>query len=113
MNEKKPLILRYKDLIFLLSHLSPKLRKEVLQGLKKHELNCISEIFSNFLKKRLTDDANIIDKLKKFRRDIHTVALKKTPTFKKKAILLSKRGGSILGALLPLAVSVITGLLGK
>lgn len=110
-NKKTPLIVQHKDLVFLLSHISPKLRKEVLRGLKKKELNCISEIFSNFLKKRLTSDSSIIHKLKKFRSDIHAVALKKTPVFKKRAILLSKRGGSILGTLLPIAVSLITSLL--
>ena len=111
MDDEKPLILQYKDLVFLLSHVPPKLRKQVLQNLNKREVNCISEIFSNFLKKRLTDDASIINRLKKFRDDIRTVALKKTPLYKKKAILLSKRGGSILAALLPIAVSALTSLL--
>lgn len=110
---KEPLILQHKDLIFLLSHLSPKLRKDLIKSLKRSEIECISEIFSNFLKKRLTDKPNIISKLKKIKKDIRTVALKKTPLFKKKAILLSQRGGSILMALLPLVTSVITGLLQK
>lgn len=110
---KEPLILQHKDLIFLLTHLSPKLRKELIKGLKKSEIECISEIFSNFLKKRLTDKSNIINKLKKFKKDIRAVALKKTPLFKKKAILLSQRGGGILMTLLPLVTSVITGLLQK
>ena len=109
----EPLILQHKDLIFLLTHISPQLRKDVIQGLKKPELECISEIFSNFLKRRLTDKPTVINKLKKFRNDIRTVALKKTPIFKKKAILLTKRGGSILAALLPLAATIITSLLQK
>lgn len=111
--KKEPLILRHKDLIFLLSHLSPQLRKDLIKSLKKSEIECISEIFSNFLKKRLTDKSNIINKLKKFKKDIRAVALKKTPLFKKKAILLSQRGGGILMTLLPLVTSVITGLLQK
>lgn len=110
---KTPLILQHKELVFLLSQLTPKLRREILQGLKKHELDCLAEIFSNFLRRRLTDNSNIINKLRKFKKDIHTVALKRTPNFKKKAILLSKRGGSILSALLPLAVTAITTLLAK
>lgn len=110
---QEPLILQHKDLIFLLSQLSPKLRKDLIKGLKKKEIECISEIFSNFLKKRLTDKTNVINKLKKFRKDIRAVALKKTPVFKKKAILLSQRGGSILMTLLPLVTSVISGLLPK
>lgn len=90
---QEPLILQHKDLIFLLSHLSPKLRKDLIKGLKKKEIECISEIFSNFLKKRLTDKTNVINKLKKFRKDIRAVALKKTPVFKKKSNLtLAKRG---------------------
>lgn len=111
--KKVPLILQHKDLIFLLTHISPKLRKEVLQTLKKREIDCISEIFSNFLKKRLTIKTKIINKLKSFKNDIRIVALKKTPIFKKKAILLSKRGGSILSLLLPLAASVLTSLISR
>ncbi len=84
MDEEKPLILKYKDLVFLLSHVTPKLRKQVLQSLNKREVNCISEIFANFLKKRLTDDDTIINRLKKIKSDIRTVALKKTPVYKKK-----------------------------
>lgn len=112
MSQKKsPLILQHKDLVVLLSRSSPKLRKEVLRALKRKQLDCISEIFSNFLKKRLTSDSSIIHKLKKFKTDIRTVALKKTPSYKKKAILLSKRGGNILTTLLPIAVSLITSLI--
>lgn len=110
---RQPLILQHKDLIFLLSQLSTKGRREILKELKKPQINCISEIFSNFLRKRLTNNSNIIRKLKKFHRDIHTVALKRTPIFKKKALLISKRGGSILAALLPLVLTAITSLMGK
>lgn len=113
MDERKPLVLEYKDLVHLLSQVSPKLRRQILQSLNKREVSCISEIFSNFLKKRLTHDSAVINKLKKFRNDIRTVALKKTPVYRKKAVLLSKRGGSILAALLPIAVSLITSLLQK
>lgn len=93
MSENTPLIVQHKDLIFLLTHISPKLRNDILRNLKKSELNCISEIFSNFLKKRLTDKTSVINKLKKFRSDIRSVALKKTPHYKKKSyITLQARG---------------------
>ncbi len=65
MDEEKPLILKYKDLVFLLSHVTSKLWKQVLQSLNKCEANCISEILANFLEKRLTDDDTIINRLKK------------------------------------------------
>lgn len=110
---KIPLIVEHNDLIFLITHISPKLRKEVLKGLKKRELNCISEMFSNFLRRRLTDNSNTMNKLRKFKEDIHSVSLKSTPVIGKKAIILSKRGGSILAALLPLAARVLTNLLQK
>lgn len=110
---KTPLIVKHKDLISLLTNLSPKLRSAVIASLKRHEINCISEIFANFLRKRLTDNPKVIGKLKKFKSDIRTVALKKTPLYKKRAILLSKRGGGILAALLPLAASVVTSLIKK
>ncbi len=65
MDEEKPLILNSMDLVFLLSHVTPKLWKQVLQSLNKREVNCISEIFANFLKKHLTNDDTIINRLKK------------------------------------------------
>ena len=81
---KVPLIVKHKEFITLLSHLPTKLRNKLIKDLKKPELNCISEIFANFLRKRLTSSPKTILKLKKFRRDIRTVALKKTPIYKKK-----------------------------
>ena len=108
---KVPLIVKHKEFITLLSHLPTKLRNKLIKDLKKPELNCISEIFANFLRKRLTSSPKTILKLKKFRRDIRTVALKKTPIYKKKKILLSRRGAGILTALIPLAASLISTLI--
>ncbi len=105
---KQPLIHEYRDLIILLAKLSPLLRNKIIRDLKRKELDSISEIFSNFLKKKLTTDLDIVNQLRKYHRDIYEVALKKTTLSRKKKLLLTKRGGSILTILLPLAASLIT-----
>lgn len=108
-NPKQPLLLVYKKFIYLLKGLKGKKRAALIKTLGREHLNCISEIFSNFLKKHLTCKSGIIKKLKNYREEIRAVARKKTSLRRKREILSSKRGGSILAAILPLAA----GLLGK
>ena len=110
---KKPLIEIHKDFILFLTSLSPQQRKKLISILKKKQIDSISEIFANFLKSNLTQNAKIIQKLKKYRREIQSVARKRTPIQQKRQILNSKRGGFILSALLPIATSVISSLLTK
>ena len=82
-------------------------RQKILAHCRKHELDCISEIFVNFLRKNLTTNKKIIKKLHPHKALIRQVALKRTPLKRKKQILSSSTGGSILSVLLPLAVSLI------
>ena len=104
---KTSLISLHRDFIKFLKDTKPSYRQKILAHCRKHELDCISEIFSNFLKKNLTTDNKIIKKLYPHKVLIRQVALKKTPLKKKKKILTSSTGGSILSVLLPLAASLI------
>lgn len=108
-----PLAFIHKDLIYLLEKLSSKKRKKLIAVLKKKHIDCISEIFLNFLKKNLTRDKGIIKSLNKYKEDIRKIAKKGHPTALKRRILKSQRGGAILSLLLPLAASVITSLISK
>lgn len=108
---KSPLIIKHKEFLIFLNQLKPRERKKLINTLKREHVHCLSEIFSNFLKKKLTVDPQVLRKLKKYKTDIKTVSLKKTPLHLKKKILSSVRGGGILSVLIPLAASVLGGLL--
>ena len=109
-NNKTPLVKKYREFLFLLTKLSTELRNKLIKDLKGCHINCLAEIFNNFLNKRLTTDPKIILKLKKFQTEINKVARKRTPIYIKKRVLLSKRGGSILSILLPIAANLVSSL---
>lgn len=108
-----PLAFVHKDLVLLLAKLSPKKRKKVIAQLNKKHVDCLSEVFLNFLKTNLTRNTKIVKSLNKYKEHIRKLANKGVSTLKKKKILRTQRGGAILSVLLPLAASVITGLLTK
>ena len=95
-----------------LSTLRGQRRSRFIQDLNKDQINCIAEVFSNFLKKNLTTDPQVIQRLKRYRQPIRSVALKRTSLKQKKKVLSSRKGGSILAVLAPLAVSLLSKLLG-
>lgn len=109
--KKQPLLAQYSDLILLLNRLSPSNRAKLLSQLRSQEVNCLSEIISNFLKGHLTTDPRIIKRLKKYRSDLKILALRKTPLYVKKSLLAAKRGAGILSILLPLATSLLSSLI--
>lgn len=109
----KPYIIQNKEFLNFFTNLSPNKKKKFIPILSKDQLNTISEICKNFLKRNLTEDPNIVKKVKRCQKEIKTVALKTVPLYRKKKILQSRKGGAILSVLLPLAASVITSLLTK
>jgi len=110
---KPPLIETHKELILFLNKLPHKKRAKLISLLKKTQLDCISEIFANFLASNLTQDKSIISKVKKYRRDIKRVALKRTSLKEKKKFLGSQKGGAVLSILLPIAASIISSLIAR
>lgn len=110
---KKPLIETHKELILFLNKLSPQKRTKFISILKKNDIDCIAEVFTNFLKRNLTQDTDIIKKVRKYHKDIRSVARKRTPLKHKLKILTSQRGGFVLSVLLPLAASIITSLVSR
>ena len=107
----KPYLIKNQEFISYFNKLSPKRKRKLIPILNKDQINTISEICKNFLKRNLTQDRAIVNKLKSARGDINAVSLKSCPLYKKKKILQSRKGGAILSVLLPLAASVITSLL--
>ena len=97
----------HREFIKYLLTIKPSQRRAVIDRCHRGELDCLSEIFDNFLKKHLTTNKKIIKKLQPHRRIIRELALKKTPLKKKRSILSSPTGGSILGLILPIAASLL------
>ena len=83
-------------------------RKKIIAHCKKPQIEALCEIVMNFLRKNITNDKNIIKKLKPLRRVLHKLILKKTPISLKKKIFTSKRGAGILSILLPLVSSLFS-----
>jgi len=110
---KTPLISINRNLITFLVKLSKQKRAKFIALLKKAQINTISEIFANFLKKRLTSDKKVIKKVSPYKAEIKKVAYKKTPLKEKLKVLVSNRGGNILALLLPLAVQLLTNIFNK
>ena len=99
---------RERDFLQYFTRQEPKRRRKIIEHLQRPQLNCISEIFSNFLKCNLTKKPQVIARLRKHKRDIHRISLKKTPLREKRAILRSRRGGNILNVLLPIASALLS-----
>ena len=78
--------------------------------LNKDQLNTISEICKNFLKKKINNLPQN-NKVKPSQKEIKSISLKTTPLYKKKKIIQSRAGGAILSVLLPLAASLIGSLI--
>ena len=98
------------DFIKFLSKLPPQMRQKLLSSLTSTHINTISEIFNNFLLKNLTQDSKVIKRLQKYKNQITEVSRKKTPIYKRKKILKSRKGGAILNILLPIAAAVVSSL---
>ena len=110
---KVPLLLSNKEFLIFLNSLPLDKKKKVLSTLSKKHVDSISEIFINFLNHHLPIADKIIKRLAKFKKEARLLALKKTPVKKKINILKSNRGGALLSALLPVAVTLISSLLRK
>ena len=108
---KKSLVSKNREFIFFLSHSPPRERCKVIGAVEGERINTISEIFQNFLKKNITEKKDVIQKLKRYRKEVKKVSSRKTPIYMKKKILQSRKGGAILSVLLPLAAGLISTIL--
>ena len=109
----KPYLLKNKEFLNFFNKLSPRKKNQLIPILSKDQLCTISEVCKNFLRRNLTEKPEIINKVKRSKKEIKTIALKSTPLYKKKKILQTRKGGAILSVLVPLAASIITSLIAK
>ena len=97
-----------KTLLIFLNNLPPATRRKIIDQLQKKQIEgAISHIFSSLLKKKIPIHVSTLKKLKPYKKIIKLLATGKTSASKKKQILKSQRGGSLLALLLPLAVTAI------
>ena len=109
----KPYIVKNKEFIDFFCRLSPRKKQNLIPVLTKDQINTLSENFENFLNHNLTENPNVIKKLRRSQKEIKTITLKTIPLYKKKKILQTRKGGAILSVLLPLAASIVTSLLAR
>ena len=83
--------------------------KHVIKSAKIRQINTISELFSNFLMGNLPCSNYIKQKLKPHATDLRSIANRKLSSVKRRYKLL-KKGGGLLGILLPIAISAISSL---
>ena len=109
----QPLVVKHRHFLNFFSKLSPAKRKKLTSTLIKDQVHTISEICQNFLKKKIPCDSARLKQLKSYREEIHNLARKRVPLYKKKKLMKSSRGGALLSVLLPLAATVISSLLSR
>lgn len=108
----KPRIYEHRDLISILLKLRTRTKRaKLIEILTREQINAICEIFFNFLRRNLTTDIKILNKLKKYKSLIRQIGAKSTGIKIKRALLGSKRGGGVLSILLPIAASLIGSLI--
>jgi hypothetical protein len=86
-------------------------RKKLLSNLSDREVDFISEVIKNFLKRNIRARPSIVLKLKKFKREIRNLSSREYSRNIKRKILNSIKGISILNLLLPFAIQKIVNIL--
>ena len=109
---KKTLALKHKDFLTLLGNSKQRKRRNALIELgTNEEIDSISECILNILQGKVKLKSQEIKKLQKIKQYLRLLANKKC-SIKKRKTLLKQKGG-FLAALIPLAISAVTSLLGN
>jgi hypothetical protein len=96
--------------LHVLQTASPKLRKAILENADRDLVHAIAECCINFLYNKLNISNESVDKLRRRKNVIRSLAHSKTPISKKKKLLVQS-GGGFLSLLLPAAISLIASLI--
>ena len=80
----KPYVVKNNEFLNYFSKLPMKDRHRIIPTLNRDQLNTVSEVCKNFLRKNLTTSPKVIKILKKSKKEIKTLSLKTTPLYKKK-----------------------------
>ena len=113
INKKVPLSAQFCDFILMLKSKDETEIKKIVKNLPKNVINALSEVVLNGLCGNIPLNKSDIEKLKPFRRLMKSLSNKSIKVGERKKLMISKKGGSLLSIIIPLAASVITGLISK
>ena len=87
--------------------------KKIVKSFPNHIINAISEVISNGICGNLPLNKSDIEKLKPFRRLMKSLSNKTVKVGERKKLMISKKGGSLLSIIIPLAATAITSLISR
>ena len=112
-NRKTPMATQYCDFIIFLKSKDPKKIREIVKNLPKEVINALSEVVLNGLCGNIPLNNTDIEKLKPFNKLMKLLSNKSRSIRERQRLMTTYSGGSLLGILLPLASSIIAGLISK
>ena len=105
--------MQYCDFILFLKTKDQEQIKDIVRNLPKEVINALSEVILNGLCGNIPLNTNDIEKLKPYSKFMKLLSNKSVGVDKRKKLMSTKNGGSLLSVLLPLASSVIASLITK
>ena len=102
-NKKAPLSTQYCDFILFLKSKDKNIIKEIVKNLPVAVINALSEIIMNVLCGNIPLNKSDIEKLRPFRKLMQSLSKKSNSASYRKKLMISKKGGSLLSIILPLA----------
>ena len=112
-NKKVPLSAQYCDFILFLKSKDKSKIKEIVKNLHNPIINALSEVVLNGLCGNIPLNKSDIEKLKPFKKLMKLLSNKSHKVSSRKKLMSSKKGGSLLSIILPLAATAITSLISK
>ena len=112
-NKKVPLSAQHCDFILFLKSKDKNKIKEIVKNLPVPVINALSEIILNGFCGNIPLNKSDIEKLKPFRKLMKSLSNKSNSASLRKKLMISKKGGSLLSIILPLAVATISRLISQ
>ena len=113
INKKVPLSAQYCDFILFLKSKDENKIKEIVKNLPVPIINALSEVILNGMCGNIPLNKSDIDKLKPFRKLMQSLSNKSNSASSRKQLMISKKGGSLLSIILPLAAVTISRLISQ
>ena len=113
INKKIPLSAQFCDFILMLKSKDETQIKKIVKSFPNHIINAISEVISNGICGNIPLNKSDIEKLKPFRRLMKSLSNKTVKVGERKKLMISKKGGSLLSIIIPLAATAITSLISR
>ena len=105
-----PLALKHKEYLSLLSKAKKKSRRDkLIDAADNSEINAVSECIKNLLEGNVPLTSDHLRQMKRYKQLLRSLAKRCYPVKHKRSLL--KQKGGFLGALIPLALNAVTGLL--